>query len=164
MAIFYQPAEILKKIAPKKRIEKLVTQKLSLNRIALQSVYEMGVLKKGTLEKVALKVIKNYRKRYGDERKQGASKVQAREEALNNKKQIVQRVRNATVREISKEIGEQYDGERYRWLPSSANEADPLHQLNYGKIFTIGIGEMPGEREGCQCGMEILVDETELEL
>jgi hypothetical protein len=162
--IRYQPKKLLSRIAPKKRVEKLVTQKLTLNRATLTTLSDTGVLTKKTLETIAIKVIRGYRDRYGDERDQGASKKEALDEALNNKKQLVKRVQNATVHEITQEVKRQFRGEFYVWLPSEAINPDPLHQLNYGKKFLLGKGEMPGDRYGCLCGMQILTDETKLEL
>jgi len=164
MAIRFFPSDMLRKVAPKKKIERLVTQKLTLNRAVLATLTDTGVLGKRTMEKIALKVLRGYRAKYGDEREQGASKAAAFDEAVNDKKQMVQRVQNASVFEISQEVQVAYDGEWYQWLPSDAKEPDPLHQLNYGKIFRLGIGEAPGDRYGCRCGMNILVPGTKLEL
>ncbi len=122
------------------------------------------VLTKPTLEKIALKVIKQYKASYGEFRDEGATVAEATEEALNGKALLVQRVQNAVVHEISSNVKETYHGEFYEWLPSDANEPDPLHQLNYGQKFQLGVGEAPGDRYGCLCGMNILVDETQLEL
>ncbi len=112
---------------------------------------------KERLSATALRTIKQYKKtaRRNDE---------SPKDVMGQKKLIVQRVQNAIVQQLSQEIKEQYRGERYRWLPSDASEPDPLHQLKYGKIFTIGEGEEPGDRYGCKCGREILVKETKLEL
>jgi hypothetical protein len=85
-------------------------------------------------------------------------------DALGNKKLIVSRMQNAIVQQLAQEIRQQYRGETYRWLPSDASEPDPLHQLNYGRIFQVGVGEMPGDRYGCRCAMELLVNETSLKL
>jgi hypothetical protein len=68
------------------------------------------------------------------------------------------------VNEIAKDIKRNYKGEYYIWLPSDAENPDPFHQLNYGKKFKIGRGEMPGDRYGCRCGMEVLVEETILDV
>lgn len=163
MAIKYFPKDLLKSIAPAKKIERLVTQKLTLNRLALSTLSDVSFLKKKDLREIVLKVIQEYRERYGDERAAGASKAQALGDTLNDKALMVQRVQNATAFQVAKKIKKTYRGDRYRWLPSDADEPDPLHQLNYGQIFRIGVGEMPGDRYGCRCGMEILTDETELE-
>lgn len=164
MAILYLPKNVIKRMMKKKQMEKLVSRDLTLNRAAVQLLERTGVLTKSTLETVALKVIKGYKKRYKDELKNGVSKSEALKDALSGKKQLIQRVQNAAVSEIAGEIKEQYRGEFYEWLPSDAEEPDPEHQLNYGKVFQIGVGEMPGDRYGCKCGMNILVDKTRLTL
>lgn len=164
MTIRYFPEDMLKKLAPKKKIERLLTDKLTVNRTALSMVDSADFIDKKKISSVALKVAKKYRQRYKDERKDGASKGEAMETAINDKKLLVQRVQNAIVWQVSQEIREQYSGEKYRWLPSSAEHPRDEHQLNYGKVFTIGDGEQPGDKDGCQCGMEILVKDKELKL
>lgn len=121
-----------------------------------------GVLSKKKVEEVAIRVIRSYKETFKEEIKDGSSKTEALDEALNGKKLMVQRVQNLAVFEVGKQVKRAYRGERYEWLPSSASEPDPLHQLNYGKRFWVGRGEMPGDRYGCQCGMRILVDENQL--
>ncbi len=145
-------------------LEKLVKPNLTLNRTAVSMVSKSGVLSKKKVENIAIKVIRGYRDTYGDERADGASKAEALEEALSGKKQMVQRVQNAVVQEISDELKSEYHGEFYEWLPSDAAVPDPEHQLNYGQTFQLGVGEAPGDRFGCRCGMNILVDETKIKL
>lgn len=166
MAIKYLPKKILQRrfIMKKKDMEKLVTKSLTLNRAAVQTLQGTGVLTKKTLEKTALKVIKGYKKRLKREIKEGASKKEALADTLNDKKKMVQAIENDAIYAISLEIKDQYRGEFYEWLPSDSDEPDPEHQLKYGQVFQIGKGEMPGERYGCKCGMNILVDETRLNL
>ena len=45
-----------------------------------------------------------------------------------------------------------------KWLPSSANEQDPFHALQYGKVMTLdaAIKKGLGVRYNCQCGFEIV--------
>jgi hypothetical protein len=164
VAIRFQPTKMLRKVAPRAKIERLVTKKLTVNRAAMTMLTDSNVLSKKTLEKIAIKVIRQYKEKYAEERSAGASIDEASVEAINGKKLMVQRVQNAAVHEISQEIKSQYRGEFYEWLPSDANEPDPLHQLNYGQTFQLGKGEQPGDRYGCRCGMNILVDETRLSL
>ncbi len=167
MAIIFQPTDLLKKIAPAVKASRLVTQELTVNRVALRSLARSGILSSKTLTEVALKVVKQYRSREKRELADGATKSEATELALSGKKLMVQRVQNAAVYEIQQEMQSQYRGELARWLPSSANIPDPLHQLNYGQVYVIGEGidgEEPGDRFGCQCGVEILVDEDTLDL
>lgn len=165
MTIKYEPREFLKKIAPRRKVEKLITRKLTLNRAAL-SLLEGGrdFISKPTLEKTALKVIKGYKQKYQDLRKDGEKVADALDQATHENQLLINRVQNSIVNQVAQEIRDRYRGEYYIWLPSDAEEPNPLHQLNYGKRFQIGVGEMPGERSGCRCGMEILVNEDQLEL
>lgn len=167
MSIKFLPTKLLARMAPKATVEKLVTDDLTLNRAALNALTRLDGIKKKTLEETALKVIKGYRARYGDERDSGATAAEAFDEAVNGKKQMVQRVHNAVVYELGKRVKREYHGEYAKWLPSSAVEPRPEHQLNYGKTFQIGKGIngiQPGDEYGCQCGMEILVNEEKLDI
>lgn len=145
-----------------KQLERLVTNKLTLNRAALTTIHNATGIPKSRLEKAAIKAIREYRARFKRERAAGLSVKEATAETLAERRLIVTRMQSLIVYEVSQDIKEEYKGERYRWLPSGAQTPDPKHQLNYGKIFIVGRGEMPGDRWGCQCGMEILVDEKEL--
>lgn len=149
---------------PEKTVAKLVTQKLTLNRTAVTLLARSEVLTKKTIEKVALNVIRGYKQTYGDFKDAGLSNRMAIDETLNEKKLMIDRVQNAAVFEVSQEIQDVYKGEFYEWLPSSASEPDPEHQLNYGQVFQLGVGEAPGDRYGCQCGMNILVNDSQLKL
>lgn len=165
MAIKYQPKTLLKKLGSKKKLESLVTENLTINRAALNAVHETGFLGKKALQDVSLAVIKDYRQRSEKLREEdGLTKAEAKEEVLENKKLLVHRVRNATIKEITKKVKEKYWGEFYIWLPSTALNPDPAHKKKYGKRYRIGKGEAPGDRDGCQCGMEILVAAKQLRL
>lgn len=157
MSIKYLPSKVLKKIAPEQKIKKLISGRLTLNKAALSFVDDLDFLSKKTVVKTALQTIKSYRKRFEEV-------PEIRDDVLEDKQLLVNRVQNTVIHEIAGEIHDQYHGEYYKWLPSDAIVPDPLHQLKYGKKFQIGKGEMPGERYGCRCGMLILVDETKLEL
>jgi hypothetical protein len=162
--IKYLPNEFLRKVAPEAKVKKLVTGRLTLNRAVLSMLSDADFLSKGTLEKVALKTIKDYKETYRENKEEGMEPAEAKDEALNDKKDLINRVQNSVVLQITDEIRDQYAGEYYKWLPSSADTPSPLHQLKYGKKFQIGRGEMPGDRYGCRCGMQILVEETKLDL
>lgn len=164
MTIKYDPREFLKKIAPARKIEKLVTSRLTLNKAVLSLLTDAPFISKPTVERTALRVIKGYREKYQDEKEEGVPADEAKEDALADKKLLVNRVENSIVNQVAEEIKDQYRGEYYKWLPSDADEPDPVHQLNYGQKFQIGKGEMPGDRYGCRCGMAILVKESKLEL
>ncbi len=164
MSIRYLPNEVLKKLAPTKKVEKLVTSRLTLNRAVLSTLSDADFLSSKTIERTALKVIKSYKLRFQDEKDQGSTPEVAKEDAVNDKKLLVNRVQNEVILNVADEIKDQYRGEFYTWLPSDAEVPDPLHALNYGRKFQIGKGEMPGDRYGCRCGMFIRVPETKLEL
>jgi hypothetical protein len=157
VTIKYDPAALLRKIAPAKKIEKLLKGNLTLKKTALSFAEDIDFLDADAIQRVALKTIKGYRERAKDD-------PEEQDVITSDPVQLVQRVQNEVVFQISGEIKDQYSGEFYVWLPSSADEPDPEHQLNYGSTFQIGHGEMPGERYGCQCGMEILVDGNKLDL
>jgi hypothetical protein len=164
MSIRYLPNEMLKKVAPEKKVKKLISGKLTLNKAVLSFLDDIDFISKKTVERTALNTIKQYKERYAEEKQDGVPADEAKDDAVNDKKLLVKRVQNTIVNEIAGEIKDQYRGEYYKWLPSDANEPDPLHQLKYGKKFQIGKGEMPGDRYGCRCGMYILVDESKLDL
>lgn len=157
MSIKYEPSKILKKIASEKKIEKALKSNLTLKRTALNFTSEFDFLDKKAIERVALKTLKGYKARVKDD-------PEIKGDLLDDPAQLVQRVQNEVVLQISTEIKDTYAGEFYVWLPSDADEPDPEHQLNYGVTFQIGDGEMPGDRIGCRCGMEILVKDSSLDL
>lgn len=174
--ITYDPKAMLKKIAPESKIKKLVSGKLTLKKAALNFVdaaaeKDVGVLSKKAVSEVALKTVKGYQEREakatveaGFDRSAGKELAK---ELAKDPRQLIQRVQNELVLQVSGKIREQYGDDYAEWLPSDAEEPDPEHQLNYGKVFKIseGInGEIPGERIGCRCGMNILVKQTRLDL
>jgi len=168
MAIDYDPKKLLKKIAPKAKIERMLKGNVTLKKTALNFVDEVDFIDKKAVTEVALKTVQSYKLRQAKAvAEAGFDKSAGKEvaaEILDDPKLLIQRVQNEVIWQISKAIGEKYEGEQYEWLPSDAEEPDPEHQLNYGKVFTIGDGEMPGERYGCKCGMRILVKQTQLKL
>lgn len=157
VSIVYDPSKLLRKIAPETKIEKLLTGDLTLKKTALSFVSDIDFIDKKSVARVALKTIKGYSSRVKDDPDQ-------LDMILGDPKQLIQRVQNEIIFQVQGEIKEKYAGEFFRWLPSDAEEPDPEHQLKYGETFQIGEDEMPGERIGCRCGMEILVDDSSLEL
>lgn len=155
--ITYDPNELVRKIAPDRKIKKLMRRTLSLKRAALSFVSDIDFIDEKAVARVALKVLKGYKERVKED-------PDTKSDILADPAQLIQRVQNEVILQVSGEIKDQYHGEFYVWLPSDAEEPDPEHQLNYGKEFQIGDGEMPGERIGCRCGMQILVDESRLQL
>lgn len=63
MAIIYDPAKIIRKIAPAKKIKKLISSRAGLKKTALSFVDDSEVVSKKSIERVALKTIKSYKKR-----------------------------------------------------------------------------------------------------
>lgn len=146
----------------------MLTSKLTVKKTALSFVDAFDFLDKKAISRVALKTVKGYKERVANATieagmDRSAGKIE-REDIVDSPKQLVQRVQNEALFQVKEEIKTQYSGQMYEWLPSDAEEPDPEHQLNYGQIFEIGVGEMPGDRYGCRCGMRILTDETELRL
>lgn len=166
--ITYDPKAMLKKIAPDKKIKRMLTGNVGLKKAALSFVDDIEFLDKKSVSKVALKTVRSYQERIAKAQVDGGMEASAGDAVeasiVKDPKLLIARVQNEVVLQISNSIRENYEGEQYEWLPSDAEEPDPEHQLNYGKIFTVGVGEMPGERYGCRCGMNILVKQTQLEL
>lgn len=162
MAITYDPKKLLAKIAPDEKIKRMVTKTLDPRKAALSFVSDVPFIDKKQVTEVALKTLKSYRQRVAAESGEDAKDLE--KELAKSPMQLIQRVQNDLIFQVSQEIKSTYRGEKYEWLPSDAEDPDPEHQLNYGKVFVVGEGEMPGERIGCKCGMRILVNETELKL
>lgn len=164
VAIKYLPNEMLKKIAPEKKVQKLMKNNFTVNKAVLSFITDADFISKKNIEKTALSVIKQYKKKYEDNKEEGLDTQDAKDEATNDNALLVNRVQNAIVSEVKDQIEETYYGEYYKWLPSDADTPDPLHQLKYGKRYRVGKGEMPGDRDGCRCGMLILTEDTKLKL
>lgn len=162
MAIVYNPSEMLKKLAPEAKIKKMLTPDLTVKKAALTFIDAADFIDRKSVADVALKVTRSYQKRL--DLLEGKEARAERTDIKADPKLLIQRVQNEVVTQISEEIKANYEGELYEWLPSDAEEADPEHQLNYGKVFRVGEGEMPGDRYGCRCGMNILVNESKLDL
>ncbi len=150
----FDPNKLLRDIAPKTKVEQLLKQDFSLKKTVLGFVDSVEFLDKKEVSRVALKTLKSYKKRLKDAEHGTVGEI--RDEIQSDPRLLIARVQNEVITQISEEIRTDLDGEQYEWLPSDANEPDPEHQLNYGKIFTVGDGEQPGDRYGCRCGMRFL--------
>lgn len=171
MSIKYDPIKMLKKIAPPRKIERLLSGRVTLKKTALSFLDDADFIDKKQVMDVALKTVKGYQERIAkaqaDAGLDRSAGKEVKDEIIDKPKQLIQRVQNEITFQVSQGIQEKYKGQLARWLPSSADEPDPEHQLNYGKEYVIGEGingEEPGDRFGCQCGIEILTDETQLKL
>jgi hypothetical protein len=157
LPIKYEPNKLLEKLAPARKIKKLLTKSVTLKKAALSFLNDADFLDRRKVTSTALKVVRSYQSRIDQDPTE--EKDISKDPAL-----LIQRVQNEVITQIAAGIKEKYAGESYKWLPSDAETPDPEHQLNYGKVFVIGDGEMPGDRFGCRCGMEILVPDSRLEL
>ncbi len=158
--IIFDPAKVIARLAPARKIKKLVSKSLSLKREALRFVDEIDAVSKDSVAEIALKTLKSYRKRIAED-------PDLKDELLSDPKQLIQRVQNTVIFEIHETIKQAYAGETATWLPSSADEPRPEHQLNYGKTYIIGEGidgVEPGDEYGCQCGVEINTTDSSLGL
>lgn len=164
MAIVFDPTNMLKKIAPVKKLEKMLSGRVTVKKTALRFLDDAeGIDKKQVLD-VALKTVKGYKKRI-----KAADDLagEVKDEILDDPKLLIQRVQNEIVFQIHEGIKRNYGGQRARWLPSDADDPRPEHQLNYGKEYIIGEGidgVEPGDEYGCKCGVEILDDNGSLDL
>lgn len=157
------PGRWLEKIFPK-GIEKsgLLSDNLEIKKRYLQALVRATSLSGREITAEVYKTVDFY------ERKEAALKAAGvkafKQEALNGQELLKARLKNFLVYSEIQRQRKEHKGRMYRWLPSNANEPDPEHQLLYGKIFREGEGDkdgnMPGERWGCQCGIEWL-DEAE---
>lgn len=159
--IFY-PDKFKKKVLPKGFFdENLLTKKnLSLKQNAMQALILSTQATKQDVNQTVKNVVVNYQKKIDDLTDEGLPKAKATVIATNGEALLRQRIENLIVFAQVQTIKKDNDGQYYRWLPSGAINPDPEHQLLYGQVFLVGEGDkdgnMPGERYGCQCGMEIL--------
>ena len=145
---------------------RLLNSELELKQLALQSILKATSLSKREVEATIYKVVDKYEEKMKKLKKE---KVKAfRKMALNNEVLLKERLEGLIVWNEVQEIKKENKGGFYRWLPSSSKEPDPEHQLLYGKIFKIGEGDkhgnMPCERYGCKCGMQLLTEKEAKEL
>lgn len=171
MSITFLPDEMIKKLAPEKKIKKLVSKNVGMKKAALSFLDDADFIDKKKVSKVALKTIRGYQERIAkaqaDAGLVASAGDQIESEIVADPKQLIQRVQNEIVFQVHQGIQEKYRGQKAVWLPSDADEPRPEHQLNYGKEYIIGEGidgVEPGDEYGCKCGVQILTDETQLSL
>lgn len=159
----FDPGAWLGKIFPK-GIEKygLLDDGLDIKKRYLKALVRATSLSGRKISAEVYKTVEFYAAKESALKAAGEKAFKA--EALNGQSLLTQRLKNFLVYSEVQEQRKHHKGRMYRWLPSAAAEADPEHQLLYGKIFREGEGDkdgnMPGERWGCQCGIEWL-DEAE---
>lgn len=153
------PAQYLRRVIPKGvRRHGLLNEKLDVKKSYLKAIVLATAVSQATLTAQVYNVVEAYRLR---EKQLQADGIRAfKREAVNGQKLLSRRIEHFLTYAKVQEIKQKYKGRHYRWLPSTAKEPDPEHQLLYGKVFLVGEGDkdgyMPGERWGCQCGIEIL--------
>lgn len=172
MSIVFDPTKMLKKVAPAAKIRRMVSARFSVKRTILAHLGTDEIpIDKRSVGKVARNTLKGYQKRVAKAvvdagyEKSAGSEIKAA--ILDDPKQLIQRVQNEIIFQVHEGIKEKYSGQKARWLPSDADEPRPEHQANYGKTYVIGEGidgVEPGDEIGCKCGVEILTDETKLDL
>lgn len=140
---------------------KLLTSDLELKALELQAILKATTLTKREVNATVYKVVDIYEKKMKDLKKEGVRAFKA--QALNGEALLKNRLEGLVLYNEVQKIKEENTGKFYRWLPSSSKEPDPEHQLLYGKIFKVGEGDkngnMPAERYGCKCGIQILTAE-----
>lgn len=172
MSIIFDPASMLRRVAPKAKIKRMVSSRLGLKRTILANIGTEEIpIDNGSLAKVARKTLEGYKQRIAkavvDAGFEKSAGTEEKELILDDPKQLVQRVQNEVVYQVHQGIKQKYRGQKARWLPSDAEEPRPEHQKNYGKVYVIGEGidgVEPGDEWGCKCGVEILTDENELDI
>lgn len=164
MSIIFDPRNMLRKIAPVRKVEKILSGRVTVKKAALSFLDDVEGIDKSQVLDVALKTVKSYKARI-KAAEDAADEVKS--EIVDDPKLLVQRVQNEIVFQMHDGIRRNYKGQRARWLPSDADEPRPEHQLNYGKEYIIGegIGGIePGDEYGCKCGVEILDEQGQLDL
>ena len=156
------PETILKKSLPKDFFDGDLLKKknLTLKQNAMQALIIATSFSKREINSTVAKVADIYQRKIDDLSDEGIPKAKASVIAKSGEKLLKQRIAGLVIFDAVQNIKAENEGEKYRWLPSSSDTPDPEHQLLYGKIFDVGEGDsegnMPMERYGCNCGIEIL--------
>lgn len=158
----FYPDRFLKQVMPKSfYTQGLVSKNFTLQKGAISAINRARLATGRPIDKTVYDVLLQYKAKYKDLiAAEDFGKTQAFEAALNGENLLRQRIEQAVIFDKIQDLKAQHKGEFYRWMPSSAENPDPQHGLLYGKIFRVGEGDkegnMPGERYGCQCGIEWL--------
>lgn len=156
------PKTILKKALPDRFFDDdLLTKKnLTLKQNAMQALILGTTATKRQINSSVAKVADIYQRKIDDLTDDGVPKAKASVIAKDGEKLLRQRIEGIVLFDAVQQIKDENEGGFYTWLPSSSENPDPQHQLLYGKTFPIGEGDdegnMPMERYGCNCGIEIV--------
>ena len=161
MSLKFDPKAYLKKVLPKGfEDRKILTNDLNVKQTVLSSLTRAKAINGREIKSSIYNTAEQYKDKYERLRADGLKKSEAVNEAINNEALLKQRIYNTLIYDEVQELKKQFAGWYYTWLPSDAEEPDPEHALLYGKIFKVGEGDkngfMPGERWGCQCGIEFI--------
>jgi hypothetical protein len=163
--MFFFPDKWLKQVLPDTVLDSLVTKSGGVKSSAYNVLTRTGIYNKRELKKSLKQLEADYAASIKNAPAEGMTKGERRAEIYGEPNLLKARMKNLAVYDEVQNLKEKNKGKKYKWLPSSAINADPLHQLLYGKVFDVGEGDndgnMPGERYGCLCGMEILDDDEE---
>lgn len=142
MTNLWLPAEYLKRVLPDGFFKKrLLGKNFSIKRTLLRALVTAAALDEQELKDSYKRTIDFYRKKV---------------KAANGEKLLKTRVENLVVYSQSQKLKDEHSGEYYIWLPSSSEEPRPEHQLLYGEIRKVGVGEFPNDDYGCKCGAYFL--------
>lgn len=158
----FYPDRFLKQVMPKSfYTQGLVSKNFTLQKGAISAINRARLATGRAIDKTVYDVLLQYKAKYKDLiAAEDFGKAQAFEAAVGGENLLRQRIEQAVIFDKIQDLKAEHKGEYYRWMPSSAENPDPQHGLLYGKIFRVGEGDkegnMPGERYGCQCGIEWL--------
>lgn len=145
---------------------RILNNELDLKKAVMSAILKGSTLKKREVNATIYKVVDKYKEKMETLKEAGVRAFKS--EAINNEALLKDRIENLVLWNEVQNLKDEHEGEFYRWLPSSALEPDPEHQLLYGKIFRVGEGDkegnMPSERYGCKCGIEFLTASEAKEL
>lgn len=143
---------------------KILNSEMELKQEMLRALLKSAGVSKRDVSATVYKVVDFYNKKIKELKKEGEKSY--KKKALNGEVLLKNRLENLVLWNEVQNMKKEHEGQFYRWLPSSAKEPDPEHQLLYGKIFKVGEGDkdgnMPSERFGCKCGIEFLSDKKEV--
>lgn len=153
--MLFLPDRYLKKVLPKGFFKKkMLTRARTVKQELVRALLTATTLKEEEVKESLGAVVDFYQQKIEKLKDEGSDKPVS--EALNGEKLLKQRVENIVTWKESQELKEKYKGRKYIWLPSSSKEPRQLHQLRYGKVYTVGDGLFPAEDYGCKCGALIL--------
>lgn len=158
----FMPDDFLNEILPEKTWNKNFVSgglnNLTVQKRIIKTLVARSAITNKDLTETISAVLAGYKTRGRILEKMGVKAYKT--EAIKDGVLLKQRVRDAVVYAQVQAEKKEHKGGYYRWLPSSAVNPDPEHQVLYGRIFPVGDGDkdgnMPGERYGCQCGIEWL--------